>query len=349
MERLKLGYLRVFCERGDICARRPWRGLIGWMVVGLWFAMVEGGHAQSPSVAKLEFDVASVRQNKSGDKPTSTFSLDNGNVYSTVNKGDVFAPQGSYFSATNQPLWHYISFAYNLSGTQELAFRFNYFAGLSSKAPAWVTGGLDSSADRFDIMARSDGHPTKDQMRLMMQALLADRFKLVVHHETRQAPVFALVLAKPGNTGAALVPHPASDTCAVESTAEGAEENANVQAPRSALGELPRVCGVIAHLPTTATGHIRFGGRGVTLSLLASSLPTMTGMATVARPVVDETGLSGTFDFTLDWVPEFNAPPDASGPNFRDGLKAQLGLKLEPRQGPVDILVVDHVERPGAN
>jgi uncharacterized protein (TIGR03435 family) len=115
------------------------------------------------------------------------------------------------------------------------------------------------------------------------------------------------------------------------------------------LGELPKICGVIAHLPTGATGHIRFGGRGVTLSLLASSLPTMTGMATISRPVIDATGLNETFDFTLDWVPEFNAPSDASGPNFREGLKEQLGLKLEPRQGPVDILVIDRVEHPSAN
>jgi uncharacterized protein (TIGR03435 family) len=323
-------------------------GLLGW--IALWFAVLNGGHAQSPPAAKLEFDVASVRQNKSDDRPSSTFSLDNGNVYSTVNKGDVFTPHGSYFAATNQPLWHYIAFAYNLSGTEELALRFNYFVGLSSKTPAWVRGGFDVSADRFDIRAQSDGRPTKDQMRLMMQALLADRFKLMVRRETRQAPVFALVLAKPGPTGAGLVPHPASDMCAVESTAEGADDSAsNVPAPRSTLGELPRVCGVIAHLPTDASGHIRFGGRGVTLSLLASSLPTMTGMATIPRPVIDETGLSGTFDFTLDWVPEFNAPPDASGPNFREALKEQLGLRLEARQGPVDILVIDRVEHPSAN
>jgi uncharacterized protein (TIGR03435 family) len=318
----------------------------GWTAMGLLVAMMmmSGGHAQSPPAAKLEFDVASVRQNKSDDRPTSTFSLDNGNVYSTVNKGDVFAPRGSYFAATNQPLWHYIAFAYNLSGTQELALRFSYFAGLSSKAPAWVTGGFNFSADRFDITARSDGRPSKNQMRLMMQALLADRFKLIVHHETRQAPVFALVLVKPDQTGAGLVPHPASDTCTVQPTDEGTDDSAS-----NVLGELPKVCGVIAHLPTSAMGHIRFGGRGVTLSLLASSLPTMTGMATISRPVIDETGLNGTFDFTLDWVPEFNAPPEASGPNFRESLKQQLGLKLEPRQGPVDILVIDRVEHPSAN
>jgi uncharacterized protein (TIGR03435 family) len=281
-------------------------------------------------------------------RPIET-TLDNGNVYSTVNKGDVFTPHGSYFAATNQPLWHYIAFAYNLSGTEELALRFNYFAGLSSKAPAWVTGGFDVSADRFDITARSDGRPTKDQMRLMMQALLADRFKLIVHRETRQAPVFALVPTKPGQRGPELVPHPPSDTCAVAPAAEADDSTSNLSPPRSALGELPRVCGVIAHLPTNAIGHIRFGGRGVMLSLLASSLPTMTGMAMIPRPVIDETGLNETFDFTLDWVPEFNAPSDASGPNFREALKEQLGLKLEPRRGPVEILVIDRVEHPAAN
>jgi uncharacterized protein (TIGR03435 family) len=317
--------------------------------MALWFVMLSAGHAQSPQAAKLEFDVASVRQNKSDDRPSSTFSLDNGNVYSTVDKGDVFTPRGSYFAATNQPLWHYIAFAYNLSGTEELALRFNYFAGLSSKAPTWVTGGFDVSADRFDITARSDGRPTKDQMRLMMQALLADRFKLIVHRETRQAPVFALVLRKPGQAGPELVAHPPSDTCAVAPAAEADDSTPNVPPPRSAMGELPRVCGVIAHLPTSAPGHIRFGGRGVTLSLLASSLPTMTGMAVIPRPVIDETGLNGTFDFTLDWVPEFNAPSDASGPNFREALREQLGLKLEPQKGPVDILVIDRVEHPSAN
>lgn len=327
--------------------RVGWVGLLGWTT--LWFAMLSGGHAQSPSAASLEFDVASVRQNKSDDRPSSTFSLDNGNVYSTVNKGDVFTPRGSYFAATNQPLWHYIAFAYNLSGTQELALRFNYFAGLSSKAPTWVTGGFEVSADRFDITARSDGRPNKDQMRLMMQALLADRFKLMVHRETRQAPIFALVLTKPGRTGAGLVPHSPSDSCAVEPVVEADDSTSNVPERSSTLGELPRVCGVIAHLPTNAVGHIRFGGRGVMLSLLASSLPTMTGMAMIPRPVIDETGLTGRFDFTLDWVQEFDAPSNASGPNFREGLKEQLGLKLEPRQGPVDILVIDRVEHPSAN
>ncbi len=252
MERLRPRRLGRFCVTWG-------RSGVGWVAMWLWFAMVSEGYGQLQPGAKLEFDVASVRQNKSGEAPSSTVSLDNGNVYSTVNKSDVFTPRGSYFAATNQPLWHYIAFAYNLSGTQELALRFNYFAGLSSKAPAWVTGSFDASADRFDISARSDGRPTKDQMRLMMQALLADRFKLTVHRETRQAPVFALEPVKPGQTGAELVPHPASDICAVEPAIEGADDSgSNVPAPKSALGELPRVCGVIAHLPTSAIGPHSF-------------------------------------------------------------------------------------------
>src|SRR5277367_351994 len=114
MERWRPGRLRW------VCATLVRSG-VGWMAMWLWFAMVSEGYAQSPPGAKLEFDVASVRQNKSGETASSTFSLDNGNVYSTVNKGDVFTPRGSYFAATNQPLWRYIAFAYNLSGTQELA------------------------------------------------------------------------------------------------------------------------------------------------------------------------------------------------------------------------------------
>jgi uncharacterized protein (TIGR03435 family) len=78
-------------------------------------------------------------------------------------------------------------------------------------------------------------------------------------------------------------------------------------------------------------------------------LPTMTGMAVLPRPVVDETGLNGTFDFSLEWLPEFNAPADASGPTFREALKEQTGLTLEPKKGPVDILVIDHIEQPEAN
>jgi uncharacterized protein (TIGR03435 family) len=309
--------------------------------------------SQVAAGGKQEFDVASVKQNKTGSKPYSNFPLDSGNVYSTLNKNDAHSPAGGYFTATNQPLWRYIVFAYKLTGTQELALRFSYFAGLSSKVPAWVSGGFDIQAEAFDIEARAEGNPTKDQMRLMIQSLLADRFKLVVHMETRQAPVFALVLARPGKTGPRLQHHPASESCSTEPSTE--MDSTPVPIPPhlpDATAELPIVCGVIAHLPPNGPGHYRIGGRNVTLGLLANSLPTQTGMATLPRPVIDQTGLSGSFNFSLEWLHEIDdvaLQPGESGPLFREALKQQLGLDLKSMTGPIDVLIIDHVEHPSAN
>jgi uncharacterized protein (TIGR03435 family) len=298
----------------------------------------------------MEFDVASVRQNKSNAMSTSNMSLDSGNIYSTVKTGDAFAPRGSYFSATNQSLWRYISFAYKLTGTQDLALRFNFFSGVpASKVPGWVSGSFEAVAEGFDIEARAEGNPTKDQMRLMMQSLLADRFKLAVHRETSQAPVFALVLVKPGKTGPGLRPHPVEDSCPSATLAASTPGPTPTAPPQPAAARLPIACGVIAHIPPSSPGLYAIGGRDVSLDLLASSLPTQTGMATLPRPVIDQTGLSGSFDFTLEWVNEFNAAPDASGDTFQQALKNQLGLKLEPQKAPIEFLVIDHIEHPSAN
>ena len=102
-------------------------------------------------------------------------------------------------------------------------------------------------------------------------------------------------------------------------------------------------------------GRVRIGGRNVTAGLIASTLAAMPDAAD--RPVLDRTGLSGTFDFTLEWAPEPNGSPtsgvasqsDQSGPTFLEALKDQLGLKLDSSTGPVDVLVMDHVERPSEN
>jgi uncharacterized protein (TIGR03435 family) len=179
-----------------------------------------------------------------------------------------------------------------------------------------------------------------------MQSLLAERFKLVAHMETRQAPVFALVLAKPGTSGPRLRPHPAEDSCSTEAPADVAPH------PAAPTRDLPAVCGVIAHLPPSAPGRNSIGGRNVTLDLLASSLPTQTGMATLPRPVINQTGLSGTFDFSLEWSPEYDSTgsqANESGPTFRDALKQQLGLDLKSTKGPIDLLVIDHIEHPTQN
>jgi uncharacterized protein (TIGR03435 family) len=296
---------------------------------------------------KVEFDAASVRPSGPDEKQSSTFSLDNGNVYFAVGKDDALSPTGGYFSATNTNLLRFIIFAYNLNGTQELALRFNFWSGMSSSVPAWVR------TDGFDIRARADGHPTKEQVRAMLRSLLEDRFKLQAHMETRQVPVFALAAIKTSQTGPQLQRHPSTDSCSDTSSTSLATDAASTpKAQAVAAKALPIVCGVIAHLPPSAPGQVRFGGRDVTLAQLANALPTQTGMATLPRPVIDQTGLSGAFDFSLEWMPEYDGTPaqgDESGTTFREALKDQLGLKLESQKGPVEVLVIDHVEHPSEN
>jgi uncharacterized protein (TIGR03435 family) len=303
------------------------------------------------SPAQLAFDVASVRPSKPGYPQHTNVPLDAGNVYATISPDDARSAAGGLLIATHQPLWRYITFAYKLSGTQELALRFNYFSGLpKSGAPAWVTGGFDSPADAFDIEARASSNPTIDQMRLMMQALLADRFHLVVHYQTSEASIFALVLVHSGVLGPHLRPHPANDAC---STTPQPDQPAAVTKPElspSVLGELPPVCGVIAHIPSSQDPSTSYGARRIPLTLLASSLPTMTGMAVIPRPVVDQTGLTGLYDFTLHWA--FSTADTENGDNaaaFHEALKNQLGLKLKPARANIDILIIDHIERPSEN
>lgn len=304
---------------------------------------------------KQQFEVASVRQNKSGGSSYSNFSLENGNAYFVIDKNDRQDPNGTLFSATNQTLIRYIIFAYKLSGTQELALRTDYWEGLKLHVPQWV------KEDRYDIEARTPQSAipaTKNQMRLMMQSLLAERFSLQVHMEPREVPIFALVLNKPGTLGPQLNQHPPTDDCSStpfpDDSGKGAappQSHSAQSLPPQSLPALPIPCGQISRLPPSAPGAHRFGGRNVTLAMLSTSMPAQTGMATVTRPVVDETGLAGGYDFWMDWTPEETSDTGngETGGTFREALKNQLGLKLEPTKGPVQVLVIDHADQPTAN
>ncbi|MGO9493425.1 MAG: TIGR03435 family protein [Terracidiphilus sp.] len=297
---------------------------------------------------KQQFDVASVREDKGNGPATSNFPLDGGNVWFTVDKSFKLNPEGSLLSAKNLSLVRYIVFAYKLSGTQELALRFDFYQGLETRVPHWVRGD-QNDGERFDIEARAAASVTKDQMRLMMQSLLAERFKLQVHWETQQAPVFELVEATPGKLGPQMEANPASDDCSTAAVPEQVSETAS---GTLRLGALPIPCGMIAHLPPSAAGAHRFGGRNVQLAMLADSMPTQTGMATLRRPVVDGTGLKGGYNFWIDWTPEDtrNDPENGeTGGTFREALKNQLGLKLVAKTGPMQLLVIDHVEEPSEN
>jgi uncharacterized protein (TIGR03435 family) len=317
----------------------------------LVFAAVPALAQTAAGPASPTFDVASVRPSKPGAAQHTNVPLDSGNVYGSISADDARTAAGGYLIATHQALWRYISFAYKLTGTQELSLRFNMFSGApKSGAPFWVTGSFDAPAEFFDISARAPADTTIDQMRLMMQALLADRFHLVIHYTTADAPVFALVLAKAGATGPNLQPHPPTDACAAAVATSDPAAAPTSHAAASAVGDLPPVCGVIAHVPSTAPGQ-HFGGRAISLALLAASVSTMTGLAATPRPVVDDTGLAGLYDFTLTWIhdPSGDAAIPDNIDNFRDALKMQLGLQLKPSHAPVSFVIVDRVERPTEN
>jgi bla regulator protein BlaR1 len=289
--------------------------LLLWIALGAPAVFAQADW-QKAAGGKMAFEVASVKKS-SGSFVPPAFPLD---------EGDAFRPTGGLFHA-DFPLTVYIQFAYKYRPTQEQT------QALLAHLPKWV------ATDRFTIQARAEGSPTKDQFRLMMQSLLADRFKLELHFETREAPIFGLTLIKPGKLEAKLRRHAEGPPC------DAAAEPASAEL-------FPQVCDVYAM--TMGPSGARLGSRNTTMDLMASSLA---GPGRLGRPVVNQTGLSGKFDFVIAWTPEpdIRRPvdkdtiPDTPGTTFLEALREQLGLKLEATRGPIKILVVDHVESPSEN
>jgi uncharacterized protein (TIGR03435 family) len=291
---------------------------------------------------KMVFEVASVKLSKAPPRPP-LFPLDN---------GDAYLP-GGRFSA-NFELWSYISFAYKLPQNQEQT------RAALAKFPKGL-GILDS----FEIEARASSSTTKDQMRLMMQSLLADRFKLAVHFETREVPVLALTLVKPGKTGPQLHPHSEGPPCPEPGISPSSGDVFSVAppkpgAPPSAAGDVfPPRCGYAAGR-RSPDGMTLVGSRDSRIPFLAQTIYD-NGLADreVGKPVVDQTGLEGTFDYTIKWkscsprpLPpgaDSQPPPDAECTTFMQAVREQLGLKLVPTKGSVRMLVIDHVEAPSEN
>jgi uncharacterized protein (TIGR03435 family) len=223
-----------------------------------------------------------------------------------------------------------------------------------SGAPAWA------GTDRYDIIAKagdsvenSDSDPRKfsdaqlktaqEKMRFRLQALLADRFQLKVHRDTKELPVYALVVAKSG---------PKLQEAQVPDT------------PPTAQGPGPKF-GPGSRGMRMSPGNLE--AYSVPLSFLVQNLSQQLG-----RTVTDQTGLKGTYDFKLSWTPDqamaasaFGGPgpgpgplppdvkapppPDPNGPTLFTAVQEQLGLKLDSTKGPVDIIVVDHAEKPSEN
>lgn len=188
--------------------------------------------------------------------------------------------------------------------------------------PAWT------DSDRYDILAKTPGtvRPNLNEQMAMLRKLLTDRFKLTFHRGSKELPIYALTVAK---TGAKLKESAASQDASPE-------------------GPPPLVFVISPQL-------VRLPGHNASMSELASVMQR----AALDRPVVDKTGISGRYDFDLEWTPDESqfggvlgrpASSDDSGkPGLFAAIQQQLGLRLEATRGMVALLVIDHVERPSEN
>ena len=243
-------------------------------------------HAQTPA-ASLEFEVASIKLIDPSESAGGRLEL----------------LPGGRFAATNVPLRTVILRAYDVKDYQLLG------------AADWLV------KDRYAIQAKApQGSVSDAQIWLMVRRLLEDRFQLKVHRETKELPVYALVVGKSGP---------------------------KIQAVKDSL-----VQGGIG------VGRGSIAARSATIANVAIALSRLLG-----RPVVDETQLSGNFDFKLHFdqssvgLPfsgprqesDASAQSDATEPSIFTAVQEQLGLKLESTKGPVEVLVIDHVEKPSKN
>ncbi|MGD0887805.1 MAG: TIGR03435 family protein [Acidobacteriaceae bacterium] len=280
-----------------------------------------------------EFDVASIRPAPPDAPPHDGYEILNNPL---LNPYAEDAPPRGLISA-NASVVNYIIFAYKI-------YDVNQMHQLSEHLPAWAR------SDDYVIEARAVGSPTRDQTRLMMQSLLAERFHLALHIETRPLPVYALVLDKPGKPGPQLQPHPANTPCPVPSP-----DSPDSPPAKPALNSPPPpICG----MTTWRVGplrHIRM--INVTMEQIAGLLD---GVGTILgdmgqRTLVDQTDLTGRFDLNIEFLPErigspsFSTEADSFGPSVTAALKSQLGLRLVKQTAPVNIYVVDHIERPSEN
>jgi uncharacterized protein (TIGR03435 family) len=261
-------------------------------------------HAHAQSAAPLSFDVASIKLN-----------------HGTPNLHFTPSPSGS-LHVTSITIKDLINVAYEINDPQLVG------------APDWVnTERCDIDAKLDDAAAQEEAKLSPAQrtarLHLRLQSLLADRFKLTVSHETKELPIFALVVAKGGPKFS-----PASPTPPVPGSHDP-------QAPpgRMAQGPMP-------------TGQWLLMMNGAPMSQLLLGLGGRP--ETAGHFITDETGLTATYTFTMHWTPTnvsdaAAASSDPADVSIFTALQEQVGLKLEARKGPVPAIVVQHIERPTEN
>lgn len=231
---------------------------------------------------------------------------------------------GGRVSITNMPLKEMIVLAYRVQPYQ------------ISGGPAW----LESA--HWDVIAKPETTPKDGELQGMLQALLADRFQLVLRKETKELPIYALVAArKDGKLGPKMIE---------------AKEGGCVQPDFSKPPAPPEP----GRRPGLNCGQQMMSPRSLTAIAvpIGNIIPMLARM--LGRTIVDKTGLTGKYDMTMEWVPDesivMQLPPDApkpatdgSGPTIFTALQEQLGLKLEAQKGPVDVFVIEKAEKPSEN
>jgi uncharacterized protein (TIGR03435 family) len=303
--------------------------------------------AESPT-----FEVASV---KPAEAPSGM------GMMRVMMRGGPGSPDPGQITYSNVSLKNVLTIAYAVKGYQ-------------INGPKW----LDS--ERFDIVAKIAKGSTKEQFQLMLQNLLAERFKLTLHHETKELPMYALVVGKggpklkesveedaaagAGSPGASAGPGgPSASAPPPPPPPPGPDGPGPVRMKVGADGmpQLPPGAGKNGLLMMMMNGRMRMVGNRQPIAAVIEMLGNQLG-----RPVVDATELKAKYDFTLDFAPDgMNGPmggmmpppppqhdggpvasaPDGAGPSIFTALQEQLGLKLEQKKGPVDLLVIDRLEK----
>jgi uncharacterized protein (TIGR03435 family) len=262
--------------------------LAGRIVLGLSVAPFM--RAQAPA-----FEVTSVRPLNAGERVSTIVSC---------------SPSGRFVSGG--PLRQILFWAYNIKPFQLVG------------DPDWDPKMMVDNKGLYGIEAKASGPVTEDVCKLMVQALLAERFKMVAHREQMETSVFALMVGKNG-----LKTQKASES----DTASGI----NVIINGNPLG--------------VAVGASKDGRpRGWSMEFLADFL----GIAQLGRPIVDRTGLEGLYKINLNFSISYPAnpnyePPPGAGPDIRTALQEQMGLRLESTKAPIEMVVIDHIEKPDAN
>jgi uncharacterized protein (TIGR03435 family) len=274
----------------------------------------------SPAQEKrLAFEVASVRPAAAGESAAS----------------GIQRPAGAgQFRATNVTLRMLLGYAYDIAKVRH--------------DPEPVGGPSWMEQDRFSITARASDSMSTEDSRRMLRSLLEDRFHLRAHIDMRETPVYVLTLARRDQAlGTGLKRSQTDCTVYSETLAEtGSRESAEQKGGTK--------CGLSAGGPPQPDGSRTVRGRGMLADII--NLIGSAGRPEVDRPIIDKTGLTGTFDIELHWMPDRPRPGPVgavSTPieilNIFTAVQEQLGLKLEAQRRPYRVLVIDSVERPSPN